>query len=235
MAPVLLCPECGTKHPLENIGTRSAFPCTGCGRTLKVPAVAKVAATDQPPPVPPPADDLPWPVASAPGPVVPDSDPHATQTIASAIAPVVPPVGEPLAPPVGAPGAPAPARAGGIGAEDLIPPRGIRFLLWLVAVPLAFLIVFTLARAVGLLTTNEVTDVALAEGWSRFWPIIRLLPFVALATAGLLQGTVYGIARLRLNRRHTPSGGSAEVETLPRARPRSRSRARSRQSSRTDA
>jgi len=228
VAPVLLCPECGTKHPLENVGSRSAFPCTGCGRTLKVPAVAQVASNDVPQPAvaPAPVDDLPWPVASAPPP--PDLDPHATQTIASTVSPLSRPIGEPLAPPVVAPGTPPPARPTGVRPDDLIPPRGIRFLMWFVAVPLAFLIVFTLARSVGLLTTNEVTDVALADGWSRFWPIARLLPFVALATAGILQGAVYGIARVRANRRAPAPPESSDI-------PRARSRTRTRQSSRTDA
>ena len=44
MAPVLLCPECGTKHPLDSVGARSAFPCNGCGRTLKVPEQAATVA-----------------------------------------------------------------------------------------------------------------------------------------------------------------------------------------------
>ena len=56
--------------------------------------------------------------------------------------------------------------------------------------------VFGLAKGLGLLTTNEITDVALAEGWRRFLPIVRLLPFVALATALLVTGGVYGIAQL---------------------------------------
>jgi hypothetical protein len=232
VAPVLLCPECGAKHPLENVGSRSAFPCTGCGRTLKVPAVAQVTSADLPLPSvpPPPVDDLPWPVASSLTAPPSALDPHATQTIASAVPPLSRPVGEPVPPPVGPPGGPAPQPAAGISADDLIPPRGIRFLMWFIAVPLAFVIVFTLARSVGLLTTNEVTDVALAEGWSRFWPIARLLPFVALATAGILQGAVYGIARLRLKRSAPSSEDTGEVPRL-----RSRARSRSRQSSRTDA
>jgi len=228
VAPVLLCPECGTKHPLENVGSRSAFPCTGCGRTLKVPAVAQVASGEPalPKVPPPPIDDLPWPVASPPSAPPAGLDPLATQTIANAAPLMAHSIAEPLAPPIVAPGAPVPAR-GSLGAEDLIPPRGVRFLMWFIAVPLAFLIVFSLARAVGLLTTNEVTDVALAEGWGRFWPIARLLPFVALATAGMIQGAVYGIARLRLSRHHPPLPG----DSLPRAR----SRGLGRQSSRTDA
>src|SRR5438445_675141 len=38
MAPVLQCPDCGTKHPLSAVpADTSTFPCRGCGRTLKVP------------------------------------------------------------------------------------------------------------------------------------------------------------------------------------------------------
>ena len=48
MAPVLQCPECGTKHPLGDIGERTAFPCTGCGRQLKVPAAAHAKQTVPP-------------------------------------------------------------------------------------------------------------------------------------------------------------------------------------------
>jgi hypothetical protein len=86
---------------------------------------------------------------------------------------------------------------------NLVPPAWVRLLLWIVAVPLAFMVVFGLAKAFGLLTTNEITDVALAEGWGRFWPIVRLLPFVALATALFVTGGVYGIARLRAQKRGT--------------------------------
>ena len=226
MAPVLLCPECRTKHPLDAVGGRTAFPCTGCGRTLKVP-VAAAAATSA-------ASSAPAPAFSPPPP-----DPHATQVIPATPPPapepvfspepafdsgpafdpepastLVPPDLEPPAPfaaavmPDPLPPVPAPsANAGpppGLGEvkppaawRDLIPPRVVRFALWLVAVPLAFLIVFGFARLVGLLTTNNVSDVALAEGWHRFMPIVRLLPFVALAAAGIVHGGVFGIAQLR--------------------------------------
>jgi hypothetical protein len=222
VAPVLLCPECGTKHPLNGLGSRSAFPCSGCGRTLKVPAVAHAAADRVTASAPPPTvDDLPWPVAPTPAPTM---DPHATQTFSAAsVRPPAPIAGiEPLPPPAGT--APEMPRPVGRGTADLIPPRPIRFLLWFVAVPVAFLIVFAFARAVGLLTTNEVTDVALASGWGRFWPIVRMLPFVALGAAGIVQGGVYGIAQVRANRRRVPVANAAPG-----------SRARVRQSSRNGA
>jgi len=222
VAPVLLCPECGTKHPLNGLGSRTAFPCSGCGRTLKVPAVAHAAADRLPASMPPPVDDLPWPVAS---PSAPTMDPHATQTFSAASVPPIAPIAgiEPLpSPVVTAPEVPARARGGAGGAVGLIPARPIRFLLWVVAVPVAFLVVFALARMVGLLTTNEVTDVALASGWSRFWPIVRLLPFVALGAAGIVQGGVYGIAQLRANRRRVPVAANAAARSAPPVRQSSR-------------
>ena len=98
-----------------------------------------------------------------------------------------------------------------------MPPAPVRFLLWIVAVPLAFAVVFALARAFGLLTTNDVSDVALAEGWRRFMPIIRLLPFVAVATAAFVHGGVYLIARARQKRgaagRRKPAGGRTSRQT----------------------
>jgi hypothetical protein len=229
VAPVLLCPECGAKHPLDGIGSRSAFPCSGCGRTLKVPAVAH-AATEAPLPSvpPPPIDELPWPVASAPVVGAATMDPHATQAFSTAsVPPLAPPTnGQALVAPLPPPEVPAPEVPPATGgrssaaADDLVPARPIRFLLWIVAVPLGFIIVFWLAKAVGVLNTNQVTDVALANGWGRFWPIVRLLPFVALATAGIVQGGVYGIARLRAKRRR-PAAAPVNAE-IPRARHSSR-------------
>jgi hypothetical protein len=218
VAPVLLCPECGTKHPLDNVADVSAFPCSGCGRTLKVPEQARElsavrrpdAGTSAAPPrataVPPP------PVAPAP---VPTADGHAPQVFAATpVAPMAAPaataaaVAPPLGPPPAMPAldhaaAPRVAVEPALAKPGWVPPVWVRFLLWIVAVPLAFLVVFGLARAVGFLTTNEITDVALAEGWGRFWPILRLVPFVALATALFVTGGVYGIARLRAQKRGT--------------------------------
>ena len=106
-----------------------------------------------------------------------------------------------------------------------MPGRWARFGMWIIAVPLAFLIVFTLARAFGLLTTNDVTDVALAEGWHRFVPIGRLVPFVALVIAGLVQGGAYGMARYRATKNSAdgtssrPSRPTRPGAPRPSARP----------------
>ena len=44
MAPVLQCPDCGTKHPIDVASDAAAFRCSGCGRTLKVPEQFRAAA-----------------------------------------------------------------------------------------------------------------------------------------------------------------------------------------------
>jgi hypothetical protein len=95
---------------------------------------------------------------------------------------------------------PPTADTNGAVPPDPMPSRWIRFALWFIAVPLAFLFVFLFAKLIGVLTSNQVENVALDEGWSRFWPIARLLPFVALITAALVHGGVYGIARFRSRR-----------------------------------
>ena len=97
-----------------------------------------------------------------------------------------------------------------------VPPAWVRFLLWLVAVPIAFLMVFGIARAAGFLTTSDITDVALAEGWRRFMPIVRLLPFVAIVTALIVTGGVYGLARMRAQSAATPAPGPRPKSRPPR-------------------
>jgi hypothetical protein len=186
VAPVLVCPDCSTKHPLGAVGERTAFPCTGCGRQLKVPAAA--AAKQTVPPSPAPARD-PLPEAAPPPRPRRRLDPEpVTSVLPVAEATPPPPVVVTPPPPEGAEAPPA---------RDPIPPRGVRFLLWIVAVPLAFAVVLPVARGFGLLTSNQIQDLALAEGWGRFWPIVRLLPFVAFAAAVFVQGGTYGIAKLR--------------------------------------
>ncbi len=192
MAPVLKCPDCGEKHPVSSVPAQGAFPCRQCGRVLKVPEVAKgrsVTPRAAPAGTPPPA-------------VVPRPVPIATAVSRPSAA------GEPAAPADStatravpevdqrdfgslprASRRPVP-RLGGV-------PWWMRFLLWVVAVPLSFLLVFMVARAFSVFTTNQLSDLFLANNMGRFWPVARLLPFVALVTASLVQGGVYLLARVR--------------------------------------
>jgi hypothetical protein len=219
VAPVLVCPDCSTKHPLSSIGERSAFPCEGCGRTLKVPTAAAAAATAA---VTSGAVRTAASSASAPLPPA-----RAPERMTRAM-----PVVEPLPPmPVTTPPADEPH---GRPARDPIPPRGIRFLLWIVAIPLAFMVVLVFARSAGMLTTNEISDVALAQGLGRFWPIVRLIPFVALAAAALVQGAAFLLTRVR-ERRWAEQERAAALEAAGRPRSRSNGARPRSQSSRTRA
>jgi hypothetical protein len=181
MAPVLQCPDCGTKHPLAKVQDQAAFPCDGCQRMLKVPTELRVPnrrATDA-------TKAMPAAGSQAPTAAVP---PVAPAPVPPAPAPPTPTTFEP----------PHPAST---------VPRSVRLLLWLIAVPLGFLLVFGFARAFGFFTSTQMQDVFLAD---MFWPVIRLLPFVALVTASIVHVSVLLLGRRR-TRRATPS----EVAPLP--------------------
>ncbi|HTL85829.1 MAG TPA: hypothetical protein VL856_11635 [Acidimicrobiia bacterium] len=179
MAPVLQCPDCGRKHPLASVPDSGTFPCAGCGRMLKVPET-----------VPSTAQAGAQAAADKPPIVIPAPDPPASAT--QVMRPVV--ERNPAAPP---PSAPAPVLAKGPTSRFVPVALWMRLLLWCIAVPLSFFIVFVLARAFGVFTSEQLSDVFLADGLSRFWPVIRLLPFVALLTAVLVQAGVYLLGRRR--------------------------------------
>jgi hypothetical protein len=184
VAPVLVCPECSAKHPLGDIGERTAFPCSGCGRQLKVPAAAAAKQKQTVPPSPAPLPEPPPP---------PEPRRRPAPEPETRVLPVAAPASRP---PVVVTAPPDPS-VEQKPARDPVPPRWARFLLWFVAVPLAFAVVLPLARAFGMLSSNQIQDLALAEGIGRFWPIVRLLPFIAFAAAVFVQGGTYGIAKLR--------------------------------------
>jgi hypothetical protein len=203
MAPVLQCPDCGEKHPLGDVPNQGAFPCRGCGRVLKVPevvgqraAAAASAAEPAPASAPPVPTPPPVPIATAvAGPNGPAVDPMSTRTVSEVDEQALGALG-------GRAGGRRPvARLGHV-------PWWMRFLLWVVAVPIGFLIVFMIARLFGLFTSNQLSDLFLANDTARFWPAARLLPFVALVTAALVQGGVYMLSRWRGRRGSGAAAGS---------------------------
>jgi hypothetical protein len=109
-----------------------------------------------------------------------------------------PPSTEPLPPP------PPPSRNGRAKSRHFdravagVVPFSIRLLLWVVAVPLGFIVVFGIASALGFLTSNQLEDVFLETGWDRFWPVGRLLPIIALLTASMVHFSVIAISRWRV-------------------------------------
>jgi hypothetical protein len=165
MAPVLQCPDCGTKHPIDVASSSSAFRCSGCGRTLKVPEQFRTTSA---------------PVTSV------ASD-------ATAVSPTV----TPAAPPNGQRPQQRTLSRRKVRAQAGVVPSPVRVLIWIAAVPIGFLVVFGLARAFGMLSSTQLEDVFLETGWSRFWPVARLLPFVALVTASIVHFSILYISRWR--------------------------------------
>jgi uncharacterized membrane protein YgcG len=157
VAPVLQCPDCGQKHPLDDVRETPAFHCSGCGRMLKVP----------PQLLPAPAE-----------PPVPSHFPPRR--------------------------VPASMRAPSASLPEL--PRVVRFLIWIVALPLAFVVTYLLTRLFGLLTQRQLEDTFLRSGWDRFWPITRVLPVWALVTALLVHFGNIGIARVLAGRKQGNAG-----------------------------
>lgn len=201
MAPALQCPDCSTKHRLDDVPEVGTFGCRGCGRLLKVPGGRTPAAAPVPPPEPPP-EPAPVPVTApvpppASGPVVPA--PSGERVLASAVAGTAAASGP-------APGpAPRPEATAVLPETDLSTPSPERvkrrvawwlvLCLWIVALPAGFLIVFAIARLTGLFTSDQLSDVFLAAGFDRFWPLARLVPLVALVTALIVQVGVAALAR----------------------------------------
>jgi hypothetical protein len=79
--------------------------------------------------------------------------------------------------------------------------RPVRILIWVVAVPLAFALVFGFARVFGFLSQRQLEDTFLETGWNRFGPIVRLLPIWALLTTLMVHYGNIGIARWRATAR----------------------------------
>jgi hypothetical protein len=190
VAPVLQCPDCGTKHPIATVPDAPAFACTGCGRALKVPASVPRGAAAAP-------------VVAAAG-SIPDAPPAASAPISQPTPIVEPDIQKTAAMPVieqsdkiTGPAEAAPAPPTPIDRSYRKVPWWARLLLWIVAVPVSFIIVFAVARAVGVFTSSQLSDVFLANDSARFWPVARLLPFVALLTACFVQGGVLLLARRR--------------------------------------
>lgn len=210
MAPALQCPDCSTKHPLDGVPEAGTFGCRGCGRMLKVPG-SRPAAPAAPPvaPVAPPVS----PASTSAPPVAPPSaatpDPGAERVLASAVAGSA--AGSASTPPsAAAPDATAVLPEVAASTTPRTEKRRVAWwlvlCLWIVAVPAGFLIVFLVARLTGLFTSDQISDIFLASGFDRFWPLARLVPLVALVTALIVQIGVAALARRGRPRTQSDAG-----------------------------
>ena len=74
------------------------------------------------------------------------------------------------------------------------------------------------AREVDRPAFKVLSDLFLANNVGRFWPVARLLPFVALVTASLVQGGVYLLARMRGRKGGVAANDLSASVSRPRGR-----------------
>lgn len=134
--------------------------------------------------------------------------------VADAVAPSSPPPGDATS---AMPPAPRPV-ALDPGPANAQPPLWMRLAIWVVALPLGFVLVFGAAKTLGFLTSRQLVDTFIERGWDRFGALARLLPFWALVTAVIVHVSVAGLARWRESRRSRREGaapGQVRAEREP--------------------
>lgn len=180
MAKALQCPDCGTRHPLEDVGDVRTFRCRQCRRLLKVPAGVTVGGG----------------AGTAGADVTRVEAPTAARAAARRGggngAERVPPSqrGDAIAEQrrrTSAVRAPARARV----------PRPVRLFVWLLALPVGLLPVLVVGRMAGVLTIDRAVDVFVGVGYGRFLAPLLMLPVWAATSATVAHLAIEGIARAR--------------------------------------
>jgi hypothetical protein len=204
MAKALECPACGAKHRLDGLEASTTFRCERCGQTLKVPAsIATVRADPDPSPtvssttvststsgtgaVPPP------PRRRASGSVPVREVVGGSATIAASAD------DDRTSDANGQPTSPT-RRKRGAGTSRRSVHWYWRIIAWLVAVPLGFLITAWPAYEFGLIRKDDVLDVFVGSGTSRYTRLAIGTLIWALVTALLVQLFIEG-GRLWSDRR----------------------------------
>jgi predicted RNA-binding Zn-ribbon protein involved in translation (DUF1610 family) len=206
VAKALQCPNCGHRHPLSEVADRSSFACVSCGQVLKVPAAYRRS---------PPEGARP--VASSAAPPRPPAPPRSrdsTRTMdrgavaaaaaaasagggAAAVAPTPP------TPPGSLLGSPRSARRNAAASPvGSCLGRWARFLVWLVSIPVAFLIVIVPARLAHFITGANLVGVVAGTGMGRYLRLAVVTLIWAFVAAALVTLIVMMIER----RRARPAG-----------------------------
>jgi hypothetical protein len=205
MALALECPACGAKHRVENLPDTPTFRCDRCGQVLKMPT--PVTTGGPPPPPRPVASSGTAPVAppprrrtetDAPGPA-PATRTTSAAAVSATVAAAAPVDDAGSARPAGptrrARGAPAPAQ----------PKKNVawywRLVAWIVAVPLGFVITAWPAYELGFIKKDDVLDIFVGTGTSRYVRLAIATAVWALVTALLVQLFVEGGRALAARRR----------------------------------
>ncbi len=212
MAKGLQCPGCGHKHRLDRLPSTATFRCTGCGQLLRNPARASVPS------------GAPGRGVGAPGTrAAPSAEADRTAVM------VAPPMASPRAPAGVRPPAPSVSAAPGSDAASpgAAPAGGdpgarmsrvLRFLVWVLAVPLGGAVALLGARLIGFVDGSRLIDMISGDGgWSRYTRAFVLVPIWALISAGLVQGAEHLRNRLRARRAAAAAdaGGGPEPAAFP--------------------
>lgn len=76
-------------------------------------------------------------------------------------------------------------------------PRGIRALIWVVAIPAGLIPVLLVGRLIGVLTVDRAIDLFIGVGFGRFVVPLLVLPLWAALSATLAHLAIEGVARAR--------------------------------------
>jgi hypothetical protein len=194
MARALECPACGAKHRVDNLPDSPTFRCDRCGQVLKMPSPVSTGGPPPPPrsagtaPIaPPPRRRAPGDAPAGADPATAERDP-ATRQAAAVSATVA--TGA-------AAGAPAqPARRGRAAPAAPAPRRRVawywRVVAWVVAIPLGFVVTAWPAYQLGFIKKDDVLNIFVGTGTSRYVRLAVGTLVWALATALLVQLFVEG-------------------------------------------
>jgi len=195
MARALECPACGAKHRIDNLPDSPTFRCDRCGQVLKVPAPVTTGG-----PTTPPRASGPAPIAPPPR-RRPGGDAEAGADAANATAGAARPrqvagVSATVAAVDAGAGPAQPTRRGRAAPAAPAPKRKVawywRAVAWIVAVPLGFVVTAWPAYVLGFIKKDDVLNIFVGTGTSRYVRLAVGTLVWALVTALLVQLFVDG-------------------------------------------
>lgn len=223
MATALQCPSCGHKHRLDGPRSEPSFPCSSCGQTLKVPAQFIAAARPAPAPSPSAA------AAGAPTimrPIIGHNQRGSDATVGSDGVDVLDDdnemfVGDELVydefagsvgygdPNIGARVRLTRGQRKAVMEEPL--PWWGRLLSWLVALPLAGIIVLVPMRVTRFFSGSYLLGLVSETGFGRYGRLLVAIICVALVAAGIVQALSWFFRRRRVKKLQEAAGANVDL------------------------
>jgi 2-oxoglutarate dehydrogenase E2 component (dihydrolipoamide succinyltransferase) len=205
MASALQCPACGHKHRLSQLTGDPIFSCESCGRLLKTPVEYR-----RPEPSAPASPPRPESQSRSRSKVQRGGSAARDQTsvipaagaAAGSAGATAPRASKPPKPSKAPAAAPAPRAVRGSTPAALGLP--ILVLGWVAAIVLGGVIVRYVAKWTGLLTGDSVIDLITGSGFGRYLRLFAVVPFWALASAGLMTLFIEGGRRWQARQQTGP-------------------------------